>query len=168
MLTCRCCGYSYDDSNAFLTHDTCSAMDACVAHFVDTYGDAVSRIATCPVSVEMCKFLTHIDATDPLRVDVIQDVYIPRKHAPLLYDARNSLSLDCADWAALILAVRLYDAAQPNAWKSSKCMRVHMTTRSSSYNKEAWDRVLAAEQTWSSDSEDEWAPQPWSSDSENE
>ena len=158
-LQCRCCSstYTYPNSDAFLACHDCGATEGCITYFLDTYAQAVLQIVACPASVELCKFLTHVNARDPLFVEVFQDVYFPRKRAPQLYDARwnSSLSLDCADLAALILAVTLYDPAEPLAWKNSKRMRVHLTAKSSLFTKEAWKQVETAAAGWSSSDEDD-------------
>ena len=93
---------------------------------------------------------------------VVQDVYFPHQHAPRLHQVQYKKvpghvipATDCADWAAIILGVVLYDAEGPSAWKTSTRLKLFLTTKTASYNKEAWNQVEAIAAGWSSSDDDE-------------
>ena len=150
FLKCSCCssGEYYPSGEDFLLNHHCSNSKEYMAYFLDTYSKWVESVSLCNDSVEFCSLLTT-PTSDPLVVQVYQDVVFLRKHAPALYDAYHDSSLmcTCGDWAAIILGVKLWKN-DPRGWKTNNILKVYITAKPSEFLKGDWKRIEEIMQEW--------------------
>ena len=134
-LTCSWCSSceKYLSGYDFLRSHQCEYFKRCLDEFLTDYSTAIENISKCSRSIELCNLLTYC-TEDPLVVQVYQDARFLRDHAPGLYDfSESGKSCSCAEWAALILSVKLC-SNDPQNWKSSDVLKVYLTALPSKYS----------------------------------